>query len=232
MNLQVRAMLEKTFDCFSYAFSNPKTAWDRFLEFVLADHAYGMARQFNPDLEWLFTNEHLRSNLHRAYQRLVFTQDTYDHLGDLYVERLVRTGIVEGQVELPKERTVEGMATMLATQCEYGQQVLDPAAGTGRLLLALRKAAPSCIPFGVEKNLDLVRIALTNFAIHAVPGFILHADSGKHEIDLASATGQANWSYANSWVSHWDSLHPRVSANGNRLRYYPSQREETRRGSQ
>ncbi len=84
--------------------------------------------------------------------------------------------------------------------------VLDPAVGTGRLLMAAYKQVPGGLFFGVDTDLRALRIATTNFFIHDIPGYFLHADSLLHETDISTEEGRYNWQFANSWYSQIDRL--------------------------
>ena len=61
------------------------------------------------------------------------------------------------------------------------------------------KKAPGAYFFGVERNLDLYRIALTNLAIHDIPAVILNVDLDKYETDISLPNGRYNWQFANNW---------------------------------
>ena len=93
--------------------------------------------------------------------------------------------------------------------------ILDPAVGSGRLLMAAYKRAPHARLFGVDIDLRLVRIAFANFTIHKIPGYLLHADSLCHEIDIATEDGRNNWQHANRWYSCMDKLTPLSKSQNN-----------------
>ena len=77
--------------------------------------------------------------------------------------------------------------------------ILDPAVGTGRLLMSAYKHAPKSRLFGVDIDMNLIRIAMTNMAIHNIQGYLLNANSLLHEIDISKENGRYNWQYANRW---------------------------------
>ena len=62
--------------------------------------------------------------------------------------------------------------------------------------------------FGVDSDLRLLRIAATNFYVHNIQGYLLHADGLIHETDISSEDGKYNWQFANSWYSNMDKLRP------------------------
>ena len=97
-------------------------------------------------------------------------------------------------------------ADMNTPETDEEISILDPAVGSGRLLLAAHKRAPKARLFGVDIDLRMLHIAYTNFAIHNISGWLLHADSLKHELDISTADGTYNWKHANSWKSQIDQL--------------------------
>jgi type I restriction-modification system DNA methylase subunit len=87
--------------------------------------------------------------------------------------------------------------------------VLDPCVGTGRLLMSAYKVNPNSNLFGVDIDLDALRIAHVNFLVHDVKNFyLLHADSLRHEIDFSKPEGNHNWQFANRWNSCMSKLKP------------------------
>lgn len=109
------------------------------------------------------------------------------------------------------------MADMTIGQTSESKTVLDPAVGTGRLLMAAHKVAPNAILFGVDTDLRALRIAYTNFAIYNISGYLLHADGLKHEIDISTPPGLNNWQYANKWYSCMDKLESATKGSSSNL---------------
>ncbi|MFH1372355.1 MAG: N-6 DNA methylase [bacterium] len=142
-----------------------------------------------------------------VYDPKILQSDYYDHLGDMYLEKIVsRSESTRKGIFLTPAEVAQMMASMTIEKTDRQVNVLDPAVGSGRLLMAAHKQAPRARLFGVDIDLRSLRIAFTNLAIHSISGYLLHADSLRHEIDIAKEAGQQNWQYANHWYSCMDQL--------------------------
>ena len=204
MGQDAKIMLERMYDLVLNKFEDELEAWDSLVDLVAADHQANLLAKLNHKFEWLHEDRALTDKLSRVYDPSILRADYHDHLGDVYREKL-RAGVptVElGQLDLvlhkwtPREQKGTGIA------------MLDPAAGTGSLLMEVHKSLPKVSLFGVERDLRAYRIALTNFAIHNIQGYLLHADKDKHDITLQTPEGQYNWKFANQWYSCIDKLKP------------------------
>ena len=74
--------------------------------------------------------------------------------------------------------------------------------------MAVYKRCPNGSLFGVDNDINLIRIALANFLIHDIPGHLLYADMNRYEIDISKENGKYNWQFANQWNSQQDKLKP------------------------
>lgn len=205
-------MLETMYQAFCEHTQDPVTAWDRFVEFIAADNRPTLFYQINHRFEWLFENSELVRKVEQTYLPILMRSDHYDHLGEMYIEHVLSPDEAKAKgIKL----TPHGLAQLTARETigedERPLYIVDPAAGTGRLLMAVHEYAPKAHLLGVESDLRLLRIALTNLAIHRIHACLLHADSHTHEIDLRREEGRFNWNYANHWYSCMDKLKP-VSA--------------------
>jgi type I restriction-modification system DNA methylase subunit len=209
MKQEVRTMLEGMYDLFTAKFQDPAKSWDRLIEFLAVDNCGQFLCQLDHKFEWLFEDSNLAKTVMKTYNPNLLRSDYYDHLGEMYLEKVVSKdqAIRKGMFLTPMS-VADAMARMTIPESKEPINILDPAVGSGRLLMAAYKRAPSAGLFGVDVDLGLVRIALTNFAIHKIPGYLLHADSLCHETDIATEHGKSNWMYANRWYSCMDKLAP------------------------
>jgi len=198
MNTEVRVMLNKMYDLFKNKFQNSIYAWDRFIEFLAIDNNAIYARQLDHNFEWLLKDIQFSVDLMNIYNPKLLRSDYYDHLGDMYVEIFLSKRGKRGLDQ--RSNKIEEYREQLENQAVSRQlKILDPAARTGRLLMSVYKTYPNSILFGVEPDIRLYRIALTNFAIFNIPGYVLNADGKIHELNLTSENGQHNWGYSNVW---------------------------------
>ena len=209
MNPEVRKMLENIYDLLTEKFHDSYTAWDHFIDFLATDNCGSLIHQLDHKFEWLFEDSRLTDRLMNTYDPEKLRSDHYDHLGEMYLDKVVgpRRAHDKG-LHLTPMNVAESMAAMTFDKTEKPVNVLDPTVGSGRLLMAAHKLAPNARLFGVDADLRMVRIAFTNFAIHGLSGHVLHADSLVHETDISTDEGRENWRYANQWYSRMDKLKP------------------------
>lgn len=207
MNQDVRKMLESMYDLLNQKFNDSVKAWDSLIEFLAVDNCGSLYYQLNHKFEWLFEDNDFARRLMKTYDFELLKSDYYDHLGEMYLERIVGQNEVRRKgLYLTPMNIAETMAVMTISSTDEKIRVLDPAVGSGRLLMAAYKKAPNSILFGVDIDLRVLRIAFTNFAIHNISGYLLHANSLEHEIDISTENGMYNWQFVNSWYSHMDKL--------------------------
>lgn len=202
------------YDLLTDKFHDPIKAWDNFIDFLAVDNCGSLLYQINHKFEWLVKDSRLVKSLQDTYDNGLLRSDFYDHLGEMYLEKVVGIKQVQqrGQYLTPMN-VAESMAVINVGKTDKKVKVLDPAVGTGRLLMAAYKQAPNGVFFGVDVDIRMVRIAFTNFAIHGISGYLLHADSLIHEIDISEEEGRNNWQYANKWYSCIEKLKPITSTN-------------------
>ncbi len=200
-------MLESMYDLLTGKFHYSVKSWDNFVEFLAVDNCGSLFLQLDHKFEWLFEDSKLANSLMQTYDPELLRSDYYDHLGEMYLEKLVGTRQAQerGQFLTPMN-VADSMAAMTIGQTDKPVRVLDPCVGTGRLLMAAHKQAPNALLFGVDVDLRALRIAFTNFAIHGISGYLLHADSLLHDTDISTDVGRHNWEFANRWYSCMDQL--------------------------
>lgn len=194
-------------DIISVKVNDPLKSWDRFIEFLAADNSASIYHQLRNDLEWFIGNEPLATNLMKIYNPKLLKSDYYDHLGEIYTEKVISNNYAKKMgIFLTPKHVADTMAMMTIGETDKTVKVLDPAVGSGRLLMAAYKVAPNSHLFGVDIDIRLLRIAMTNFAIHDISGYFLNADSLKHETDISTEAGRSNWKYMNKWYSQFEHL--------------------------
>lgn len=209
-------MLERMYDLFTGKFYDPVKSWDRLIEFLAVDNCGPLLYQLDHKFEWLFQDSKLAEAVMKTYDPKLLRSDYYDHLGEMYLDKIVskheanRKGMFLTPMEL-----ADAMARMTIPETQRPMNILDPAVGSGRLLMAAYKRAPHARLFGVDIDLRSVRIAFANFTIHKIPGYLLHADSLWHETDIGTQDGRDNWQYANRWYSCMDKLTPLSKSQNN-----------------
>ena len=207
MKSEVRKMLDSMYDTLTAKFHDPVKAWDHLIEFLAVDNCGSLFYQVDHKFEWLFEDRGLADKLMNTYDPKILRSDYYDHLGEMYLDRVISTDQAQRQGQFLTPMAVAEMtAAMTIGETDKPVRVLDPCVGTGRMLMAAHRQAPNAKLFGVDLDQRMVRIALTNFAIHDISGYLLHADSLHHETDLSTEEGRYNWQFANRWNSNLDQL--------------------------
>lgn len=216
MKSKTRTMLDKMYDVFIEKFHDPVKSWDKLLEFLVADNSGSQIYKLNNRFEWLIQDSKLTDSVNNLYDSELLKSDYYDHLGDMYLEKIItKYAPKRKDIILTPQSLAESLAENIVKRTDMPMTILDPNVGTGRIIMAAHKIAPNATFFGVNKNLDLLRIALANLSIHNIPGYLLHADRHIHNIDLATEAGRNNWKYANMWFSCMDKLKPAETKSDN-----------------
>jgi len=213
MEKEVRGMLEDMYAVLNEKYNDPIKSWDSLIELIAIDNCAALIFQINHKLQWIYQDRKLADEIKNTYDSELLRSDFYDHLGEMYLEKIVsKEGAKEG-IYLTPMNYVNKRAQMLIEKTKMKLKILDPTARTGRQLMASYKRAPNSLFFGADTDLRALRIAFTNLAIHGIKGYLLHADCFKHELDLANDDGWYNWQYSNKWYSCMDKLKPIAKAN-------------------
>ncbi len=212
MNHQVRLAYERLYAVFCSYSKDKEIAWDRMLQFLAADNSAPMMLRFSHSFEWLHENSYFINRVMTEYNPDLLRSDYYDHLGEIYLNSVIsKPEAMRQRIFLLPHEEAERAAGLMVPSTNESLSIYDPRASSGRLLMAAHKQAPNAMLFGADPNLDLVRIALTNFCLHDITALMLHADCQRHETRLTSAAGEYNWQYANRWYSSIDELKPAVT---------------------
>jgi len=203
-------MLESMYNILNERFSDSYQSWDHLVEFLGACYSPLLLLEIKDGFGWLLRDQRFTNKFRESFDPTLLSGDRHDHLGDMYLEKL--TLPVESTHKdsyLSREHESKYMSrARLSHMDDSPLKILDPSAGTGRQLMAAQKRFPNGILFGVDTDIRALRIAYTNFSIHGISGYLLHADPNRHEIDIATESGRKNWSFANRWYSHMDELLP------------------------
>ncbi|MEZ5359837.1 MAG: N-6 DNA methylase [Candidatus Zixiibacteriota bacterium] len=210
MDQSVKTMLETVYGLFKAKFQDQMASWDRFLEFIAIDNIPSLLTRLGHKLDWLCNDIEFCKSILKAYDSKALKGDYNDHLGEMYFELIQSHPELSTTGEFYSSKDIEHLIHKLnITKTEKKITVFDPAVGSGKVLMEAHKIAPKAIFFGVESDLRLLRIAMTNFAIHEIEGYFLHADRTEHELDISTLGGQYNWQFANSLDSHIHKLKPK-----------------------
>ena len=209
MNPNVRNMLEEIHIAFKRKFRDRETSWDNFIDFLAAENCAQLGQQLRHKFEWLFREKDLVRVILEAYDASLLRSDYHDHLGDMYLDNFRDKAYGQIASILLINKNIEDfqIASLYEKQGK-SLSVLDPEAKTGRFLMHIHRTSPESHLFGIESDIRLLRIALTNMAIHDIPAYLLNANITKHATDSASSAGKYNWQFANKWYSCKDKLKP------------------------
>jgi len=97
-----------------------------------------------------------------------------DTLGELYVQEVSKGH--NGQYFTP-EHVCDLMASITIAIPEDGKTVLDPACGSGRMLLAAAKINRNLVLYGADVDTVCCKIAVANMLLQSLKGEIAHMDS-------------------------------------------------------
>ena len=154
MNQDVRKMLEGMYDLLTQKFHDPVKAWDSLIEFLAVDNCGSLIHQLDHKFEWLFDDMDFAKRLTKAYDFELLKSDYYDYLGEMYLERIVgKKEAGKGGLYLTPMNVADSMAAMTIKETDKSLNILDPAVGTGRLLMGAHKRAPNALLFGVDIDL-------------------------------------------------------------------------------
>ena len=185
-------------------------AFEQLLEFLVADHLPGMIAQFDGKLEWLLEDEDVYGRIVGIYRENfeAIHADTYDYLGDMYVEMQGRfsQGIKGQYLTPPQICDFMTRMTLGVVDRDRPLNILDPCVGTGRFLIAAGKYAPEAVLYGIDIDNRAIRTAFANACIHKLRMRLLNADSLAHATDWNTDAGRYNWKYCNHWQSHYNDL--------------------------
>lgn len=209
MTLPVRAMLDNLYDMFYEKYPDSHRSWDCMLAFIAGFHDGRLMAQFEDELEWVVQEPSILEKVRAMYDPCLMRGNSLDALGEMYFEcQLDKAQQRAKSYARTPWKIVKVMSEAIVPETQERIKIMDPCAGTGRLLLALASRAPNGVYFGVEDDLRISRIALTNLLIDNVHAYVLNANYLAHATDLQSDAGKHNWRYSNKWYSQMHNLLP------------------------
>ena len=208
MNREIKKVYEDTYNCFRDKYKEDNKAWNRFIDFLAVDHFPPLMHQLDHKFEDIANDAKFITKLKSVYKPQVLKQDYHDYLGEMYMETQGKSQIDrKGQFLTPESASGMLAKMTIGNDAKQKPNILDPCVGTGRLLISAYKVRPESNLFGVDIDINALRIAYTNFRIHGIRDFyLLHADSLLHETDVSKPEGSYNWQFANQWYSHMNEL--------------------------
>ncbi len=211
-------MLENIYNLFLEKFQDEITTWDRFIEFIAVDNQGSLFFEIPHKFEWLFDDQNFCKAVLDIYDSKLLRSDYYDHLGELYFNRVIK----RSDVLLPSQKS-ESIILNYLEKTDKQLKVLIPNAQTGRLIMTAKEIANKAIIYAIEPDIRLYQIALTNMIIHNIKGYILCTNKPRCKIDAIVKDSINNWKYANSWCV--PSTKPKYLAEKQTtlfpLKYYP-----------
>ncbi len=160
------------------------TVWNDFLELSICGLAYGNLQNRIDEIFARYKKEH-HENLWRLFEVLAQiyieakkTNEWIDPLGDYY-EALSSKGHKQGFGQFFTPMTVcETIVHMtVAPHTPRGVKNLDPACGSGRLLLAFNHIYPDNFQFGYDLDRTCVMMTAINMCFHGAKGEVCWKDS-------------------------------------------------------
>ena len=208
MAKEAQTMINELYSFFKETYTEPIKSWDNMLEFIASYHnpTLLLEKQIKP--EWINRDDNFSKKIIEIYDPTILTNNIYDDLGDYYYNNI----ILKKRIDLPNvENKISDLLSNINDEDKnLNNLVLDKQVGTGKNLLEIAKRCPHWTYFGVDNDIRHLRIAMTNFYIHNISGYLLHADPQIHDIELITKEGRYNWKYANNWESQIHNLKNKI----------------------
>ncbi|NQV18658.1 MAG: N-6 DNA methylase [Armatimonadetes bacterium] len=186
-------MLEKMLNLLQEISVDENSAWNKMIEFLIVDNQGRYFFQIDHKFEWLWEDEGFTSRFMSIYDSVLLRSDCQDHVGELYYKRMLN-------------KTCSDNSSIRKILHQKG--ITYSSVGTGKEILQAAKKNPNTKYYGVESDIKLYRIALTNCIIHGVDVQLLNANPNEHDINVQTVNGRSNWKYANRWKVDCDKLKP------------------------
>ncbi|MFX1478238.1 MAG: hypothetical protein ACFFCI_08900 [Promethearchaeota archaeon] len=210
MNLKVRTMLEQLFTAFTKKYNDPIKSWNRFLEFIAIDNFFPILAELDYNLAWFCENKEFLESVMDIYNSQCLKSDYYDHLGELYWDKILSKKYISQTSNSYLISPSYTKRIMEDNNKNRKRTILVKAVGSGRTIMEYHKYYSNSIFFGIEPDLRLYRIALTNCLIHNIPAYLLHANLQKYEVDISTKEGNYNWRFYNKWRSQMNNMLPKI----------------------
>lgn len=186
-------MLENMLNLLQEKFGDKNSAWDKMIEFLIVDNQGKYFFQIDHKFEWLWEDQRLTHRLLGIYNSELLRSDFHDHLGELYYQHIFS--------EVYPDDPFVGKIL-------HQEGITYSSAGTGDELMQAAKKNQDTKYYGVEPDIQLYRIALTNCTIYSIDIQLLNANPYEHDINVHTENGRSNWKYANKWNVDQSKLKP------------------------
>ena len=164
------------FNDFIYRFSNSEV----FNDFL--DYALLVMKWWEPERDFSYWQDKYKDLFPKfliMYEKLGIASENggegmYDALGDLFMD-LVSHGR-NGQYFTP-DNLCDMIGQCLNVKVEEGQNILDPACGSSRMLLSAAKINRRANLFGCDNDVTCCKMSVLNLLLNSLTGEIAHMDS-------------------------------------------------------
>jgi hypothetical protein len=206
MDSKIMNIYENMFRTIYESCRDYRAAWNRLIEFIMLNSYPKFLFMVDHKFEWFLENSSLVEKLMEIWNHDLLKSDNHDYLGDL----LMKYG---KELRFQYEREMVGSSTKTIEKIEQQLKakkgkanILVIGTKTGRLLLRIHEANSNAVIYGIERDLNLYRIAFANCALHGMDFNLLCCDPLKHAFDHSTDNGKHNWQYANRWYPKKDRL--------------------------
>lgn len=192
--IEIKRMLKHLFDAFQVKFNDPQISWNKLLEFIAMDNSSSVFFKKYNKPEWLLEDKKFMDSIRLIYNSKLLRTVYDDFLGEFYFELFNKSNVNKAL----SYKTQAHIKTLYLEE-KKPLKILDLDIGTGKNLMYLHQMHPKAVLFGVTKDLNLYRIALTNSLLFNINCYLLHADIMVHELGINNSRGLENWKKANQW---------------------------------
>jgi len=162
------------FDKFAYSKSS-SIAFAELLDMILIPFkVYDTKEEAEAHLARVTTHPHKGVFVSMATLIGELSEGFRDPLGELYMHKVSNNYM--GQYFTP-EHVCDLLAQLSFITPESGKTILDPACGSGRMLLAAAKINRHLLFYGADLDTVCCKIALVNMLLQSLTGEITHIDS-------------------------------------------------------
>lgn len=179
--------LIKLFEQYSYG-QNYSTAFSDLLEyFLIAFKFYETEEEQASALNQLTSYKKKETLITLLTEIGELSEGFEDPLGELY-QQVISKGH-HGQFFTPEPVTSALAAVMATDELHAGQTVIDPACGSGRMLLAAAKRNRHLCFLGADIDLFCCKMSLVNMLLNSLTGEIAHMDTLSNKFHSGYKTG-------------------------------------------
>ncbi len=166
------------FEKYAYAKDYPIAFADLLDTILIPFKVCDTAEEQNSNLTLL--SNHPQKDMVASMATLIgeISEGFHDPVGDLYMQTVSKDHM--GQYFTP-EHVCDLLATISVGVSENGKSVLDPACGSGRMLLAAAKINRYQVFYGADLDEVCCRMAVVNMLLQSLTGEIAHMNSLSNE---------------------------------------------------